>query len=466
MKTILKSRYKHFFFTVIGYFAGNVFTKLISFILLPLYTKQIDPAIYGIYGVNMTIVQLVVGVVYMAIWNAVFRYAAELNTEQKRYEVVSVGLLVMWNSSFICVGTLLLINKFWDLHNPYLVCIYAIANGFQYFYGYVARSMKDNRTFIVSGCVNSTVNLLLNWIGIVYLRHGIETLYYSYIIGTLMQIMIIEIKYKVLFHFRKEYVKKKYLVTLIKFGGPLAINSVMQWLLIGLTQVMIAHSLGTYYNGLFSVAVKFATLISLIVSIFEYAWLELAYDLAKESNSALNFRRVLNMLFGVLMFGSAMLMLVIKDVFPWFIADAYHECLEIIPHIVVYASANAFASFAASIYMSYKDTNTLVISSLVAGTMNFIMLELLIPKLGFHGALLSLVVASVIMMLIRVVLLKRKYMISLDFTTVLYALLIPICGVVFYLIDGVVIDVLVIFICFILFILAVRNMYFKYMRVR
>ena len=278
--------------------------------------------------------------------------------------------------------------------------------------------------------------------------------------------MIIEIKYKVLFHFRKEYVKKKYLVTLIKFGGPLAINSVMQWLLIGLTQVMIAHSLGTYYNGLFSVAVKFATLISLIVSIFEYAWLELAYDLAKESNSALNFRRVLNMLFGVLMFGSAMLMLVIKDVFPWFIADAYHECLEIIPHIVVYASANAFASFAASIYMSYKDTNTLVISSLVAGTMNFIMLELLIPKLGFHGALLSLVVASVIMMLIRVVLLKRKYMISLDFTTVLYALLIPICGVVFYLIDGIVIDVLVIFICFILFILAVRNMYFKYMRVR
>ena len=47
-----------------------------------------------------------------AIWNAVFRYAAELNTEQKRYEVVSVGLLVMWNSSFICVGTLLLINNF------------------------------------------------------------------------------------------------------------------------------------------------------------------------------------------------------------------------------------------------------------------------------------------------------------------------------------------------------------------
>lgn len=31
----MKSRYKYFFQTVIGYFLGNVFTKLVSFILLP-----------------------------------------------------------------------------------------------------------------------------------------------------------------------------------------------------------------------------------------------------------------------------------------------------------------------------------------------------------------------------------------------------------------------------------------------
>lgn len=463
---ILKSRYKRFFFTVIGYFAGNVFTKLISFILLPLYTKQIDPAIYGIYGVNMTIVQLVVPIVYVAIWNAVFRYAADSDTQQEKYEVVSMGLLVMWISSFLCIGILLFVNIFWDLHNPYLVCIYAIANGFQYFYGYVARSMKDNKTFIISGCVNSTINLLLNWIGIVYLHHGIETLYYSYIIGTVMQVLIIEIKYKVISHFRKEYIKKKRLQTLFKFGGPLALNSVMQWLLTGLTQVMIAHMLGTYYNGLFSVAVKFATLISLIVSIFEYAWLELAYDLAKGANSALNYRRVLNTLFGVLMFGASALMIVIKIVFPWFIADAYSECLEIIPHIVIYASANAFASFAASIYMSYKDVNTLVVSSLVAGAMNFIMLELFIPNFGFHGALLSLVVASIIMMLIRVALLEKKYSISLDLTTILYVLVIPACGIIFYFANKMMIDIVAVFICFILFVFAARNMYFKYMRIK
>lgn len=63
----MKTRYRHFFLTIIGYFLGNVFTKLISFILLPLYTKLIDPEVYGVYGVNAAIIQLVVGIVYVAI---------------------------------------------------------------------------------------------------------------------------------------------------------------------------------------------------------------------------------------------------------------------------------------------------------------------------------------------------------------------------------------------------------------
>lgn len=457
------SRYKHFFLTAIGYFAGNVFTKLISFILLPLYTKLIDPTVYGAYGVNLTIVQLVVPFAYVTIWNAVFRFAAEADTAQGRYEVISTGLPVMCFSSVICAMALLAINHFWNLSNPCLLCIYAIANGFQYFYGYVARSMKDNRVFIISGCVNSTVNLLLNWIGIAYFHHGIEVLYYSYIIGTAAQVLIIECKFRVLGHFKRSYVQKVRLSKLMKFGGQLALNSVMQWLLTGLTQIMIAHMLGTYYNGLFSVAVKFANLIALIVSVFEFAWLELAYDIAKNNNSASYYKRTVNMLFGVLMFDASALMLVIKVLFPYFIAAAYHECLSIIPHIVIYACASAFANFIASIYMSYKDVNTLMVSSLLAGGTNFVLLLILVPIFGFHGALLSLVAASVLMMLIRSIVLHKRYGIHLDISTLLYAALIPTCGIVFYMADRVLVDIAVIALCAILFLFAAHSLYFKYM---
>lgn len=460
----MKPRYKRFLFTLMGYFAGNVFTKLISFFMLPLYTKLIDPEIYGGYGVNMTIVQLVVGLVYLGVWNAVFRFAAETDTNEAKYEIISAGLPVMWVSSIICAAVLILINGFWDLNNLFLVCIYAVANGSQYFYGYVARSMKDNRIFIISGCINSAVNILLNFIGIVYFHHGIEVLYYSYIIGTVIQIMIIELKFRVLGHFKRKYVQRARLNKMMTFGVPLALNSVMQWLLTGLTQVMIAHMLGTYYNGLFSVAIKFAALISLVVSIFEYAWLELAYDIAKSSNSVLYYKRMINVLFVVLIFGASALIPVIKLLFPYFIAEAYNECLAVIPHVVIYACANSFASFSASVYMSYKDVNTLTASSLIAGGTNFVLLVVLIPIFGFHGALMSLTAASVLMMMIRSIVLHRKYSVNIDVSTMLYVVMLPVCIFIFYKANNPVIDIVTVIICAVLFLFSAYGFYHKYIK--
>lgn len=459
----MKSRYKYFFQTVIGYFLGNVFTKLVSFILLPLYTKLIDPEIYGTYGVNSTIVQLTVPVAFVCIWNSVFRFAAEADDDKGRYGVISAGLPVLVVSSIICTGALLFINQFWDLYNPGLVCVYAIANGFQYFYGYVARSMKDNKTFIISGCVNSTINLMLNWICIAYLRRGIEVLYYSYIIGTAAQVLYIEFKYRTLMHFHREFVTGEMLRAFMKFGGPLAINSIMQWLLTGLTQIMIAGMMGTYFNGLYSVAIKFATLISLVVSVFEYAWLELAYDIAKNNNSASSYKRAMNMLFGVLMFGASALMLVIKIIFPYFIAAAYSEVLPIIPFIVIYASANALASFEGTIYMSYKSVNMLTISSLIAGVTNYILLCSLIPALRFKGAMMALVIASIIMMLIRIIGLYKKFEIGLDYKTIIYVVLLPVSAWMFYVNESIIYDIVGILVIGILFIFAARSLYYTYM---
>lgn len=460
----MKGKYKRYFLTTIGFFVGNVFTKLISFILLPLYTKLIDPEIYGVYGVNMTIIQLVVPIVYLTIWDAVFRYAVDAEDKEGKYRIISNGLPVMWISSMLCALVLLAVNLFWNLGSPALVCIYAIANGFQYFYGFISRSMHDNKIFIISGCVNSTINLLLNWIGIAYLHHGVEVLYYSYIIGTLVQIIIIELKFRVLSHFRRSYLSRNQLISLGKFGGPLALNSATQWLLTGLTQVMIAYQLGTYYNGLFSVAVKFATFISLIVSVFQFAWYELAYELARDKNSSNYYKRTINMLFGVLVLGSASLILIIKIIYPHFIAQAYSASLLIIPHIVIYACANAYSGFIATIFMSYKDVNTLMISSLISGGLNLLLLLILIPIIGFQGALSSLVIASITMMLIRSIILHKKYEINLDFKTMLYILPLIVCCLIFYIIDAIAIEIAAILACVCILLAATRQLYMKYLR--
>ena len=460
----MQSRYKRYFVTTIGFFIGNVFTKMISFILLPLYTSLIDPEIYGIYGVNMTISQLVVYTVYFTVWDAMFRFAADAETQDGKYEIISNGLPIMGISTIICSLVLLGINMVWELHNPYLVCAYGAMNAFQYYYGYISRSMHDNKVFIISGCINSFINLSLNWIGIAYLHHGIEVLYYSYIIGTAVQIIIIELKFRVMRHFKISYLKKNILWTLLRFGGPLSLNSAAQWLLTGCTQMMIAYKLGTYYNGLFSVSIKFATFISLIVSVFQFAWYELAYELAKEERSSSYYNRTINMLFGVLVLSASSLILMIKIIYPYYIAEAYWASLEIIPYIVVYACANAYAGFLGTIYLAYKDVDILTVSSLVSGGVNFILLLVLIPCAGLHGAVAALTIASILMMFIRSFVLHKKYEVSLNLGTFLYVIPLLCCCFIFYTVDSIGLEIVAILICILFLLLATRSLYIKYLR--
>ena len=56
------------------FLAGSVFSKLLSFILLPLYTTYIPTADFGAYDVATLYVSLISGVVYFEFWSAMLRY--------------------------------------------------------------------------------------------------------------------------------------------------------------------------------------------------------------------------------------------------------------------------------------------------------------------------------------------------------------------------------------------------------
>ena len=92
------------------------------------------------------------------------------------------------------------------------------------------------------------------------------------------------------------------------------------------------------------------------------------------------------------------------------------------------------------------------------------MILILIPALSFHGALISLTVASVLMMLIRGIILIKKYQIGIDGLTYIWVLLIPAATAVFYLSKSMLADVGTILICMVLFVVVARRMFYTYMQ--
>lgn len=86
------NRVVHFFKTAGIYFLGNVFTKLISFLLLPLYTSKIEPSAYGNYSLSITILNIVVPIIFICIWDSVFRFSFDFEKENEKYNVINEDL--------------------------------------------------------------------------------------------------------------------------------------------------------------------------------------------------------------------------------------------------------------------------------------------------------------------------------------------------------------------------------------
>lgn len=52
------NRLKRFLQTALTYFIGNILSKLITFVLIPIYTNKLTPSEYGNYDLVITIITL------------------------------------------------------------------------------------------------------------------------------------------------------------------------------------------------------------------------------------------------------------------------------------------------------------------------------------------------------------------------------------------------------------------------
>ena len=89
----------------IGLFTLNtVSTKLITFLLVPLYTFFLTTVQYGITDMSLTVASLIAPIVTLSIGDAVTRYIIDDSADQMHY--ISIGF---WVTTFGCLITFLLL---------------------------------------------------------------------------------------------------------------------------------------------------------------------------------------------------------------------------------------------------------------------------------------------------------------------------------------------------------------------
>lgn len=416
------------------YFVGNVLTKVISFVLLPMFTIYISTEDMGYYDLSVSYLNILVPVIGMEVWSAFLRYMFDFENKEDKYRVIFNGMVIFSGSTVVYCLLFAVLGIVTDVRCLFLIFFYGWFTILQNIYSFVARGLGFNTTFAVSGIISSLVNSVSNIVMVIGLNMRLESLYIAYILGHIAQILILESKVKIFRHLSFKLLDKQLLVSMLKYSLPLSLNSAAFWFLSSYNKVGVANILGLENNGIYSVAGKFTAALTLISTCFSMAWQELVYSKGNETDKSDFYTSASNYYIKFLMVGLLLLVPVVQVVFPFMVVgEGYKSAFEFIPLYLLATVASIYSNFLGNIFGAEKKTGVIMFSTLVAAVVNVAVLHLLIGTMGVQAANISLLCGFIVNIVVRIVLLNKTAKIRLDYKFIILSVLLFAGATVIYL---------------------------------
>lgn len=400
------SGFKRFFKTSVIFFIGTVLSKVVSFFMIPLYTKYISTESMGEFDLILTYVNAVIPVLFVEIWSALIRFLHDSSEESYKNRVFSALGKVMFVSTLVGTAIVLILNFIFDINNILQIYLLGLLLAISYIYQFGARGVEDNIGFAISGVINTFVLSLSNYIFIVKFSWGLDALLLSMILGNLAQIVFLEFRIKLLRKLFKRDKSDSMLKTMIKYSLPLSVNSISFWALKSSNKVVMNEILGLEANGIYAVSQKFANLVAFITTAFNYAWQDIAFS-KKDKDDGEFYSQAVGYYTLALGVGGALLIIASKWIAPLIIHENYSMSIALIPLGIMGAIANSISTFVGNIFGAIKNTTNILTSTLICSVLNIILSIILIPIIGMQGANIALFASFVLNIIIRMARLNK-----------------------------------------------------------
>ena len=395
--------------STVVYLLGNVLIKMISFFMIPIYTKYINPADYGIYDLHIAYVTFLSSILFLDIWGGIMRFMFDYKSKNDKAKPIVSGSAIFLISTLIYTVLVFIFNMFMDINFIGLLYLYGLFMNLQHLFGYIARGYGKNILYASSGLIGSFVTIVCNIVLLVYLRMGYEALYISSCIGFFINILIIFTGIKSYKFFSVKYFEKKLFKEMYVYALPLCINSVAYWFLTSYNKIVINNSLSSHENGLYAIAAKFGVAVNLFTSCFQMAWQELTFSKSGTSRKELGefYSTGINEYIKFLGIGVLIMLPAINVFFPYIVNESYHDAINIVPFYLLATISSAISSFLASIFSTIKKTNYIFKTTLAGSIVNIISIYLLIGSLGVQAASISLFIGFTVNVIRRISILRR-----------------------------------------------------------
>ncbi|GAA4245604.1 MULTISPECIES: oligosaccharide flippase family protein [Winogradskyella] len=425
------SGFKSLFKQTFIYGLATVLPRMLSFILVPLYT---DPSVLSIeeYGRVSFIFA------YFVLFNVVLAYGMEtaffrfFNKEENQEKVTSTSAISLIISSFALLGIAFLfrhqISNLINIELKYLNLVFVILllDALVIIpFAWLRATAKPMRYAVIK-IFNVAINLGLNVFLLLYLKDlaqgnslfesiykpdfEISYIFISNVIASgLTLLLLIPFYTKIRFTFDTVLWKKmmRYAMPVLVAGIAYSVNETFDRILL---EYLLPPDVADEKIGMYSACYKLALFMTLFATAFRLGIEPYFFSHSKADNPQKNYAKILEYFVA---FGSVILLSVVvfADVLKPFIirSEAYYEAMWIVPFILL-------ANFCLGIYHNlsvwYKITDRTKFGayiSIFGAVVTLVLNYVLIPVIGFKGSAIATLSAYTLMMLLSFYFGKKYY---------------------------------------------------------
>lgn len=383
---------------------GTFGSKLLVFFMVRFYTGYLTPADYGTADLITQTANLLFPLISLGITEGVFRFAVD--HAKSRRHIFTVGLYTITAGAVLLAAALPLLSLVPELkHYLWLIALFTMASCYHSLCAQFIRAEGKTALFAVQGMINTVLVIGLNILFLAVLHYGVTGYVLSVALADVLCTLLLIFKEKL---WRQLIARPSGAAwrEMLRYSIPMIPTTIFWWITSVSDRYMVNGFIGSDANGIYAVAYKIPTILTLLSGIFMEAW---QFSAVSESHGSRRehirfYSKVWCSFQSMLFVAAAVIVAFAKPEIKLLAAPEYYSAWIYVPVLAAAMVFSSFVSYVGSVYMVEKKSVRSFTTAMIGALLNVALNLLLIPsKLGVQGAAIATFASYFVVFVIRAV---------------------------------------------------------------
>lgn len=379
---------------------SNFSSKILVFLLVPLYTSVLSTAEYGTYDIIISTVALLYPIFTLNIIDAVMRFIMDKDYPKK--SVVSIGLkyVVIGMIPMTLMCFIFYLSKIWSGLLVFFA-LYYIFYVFNQFFIQLAKGLEKVQDMAIAGVLSTLSLIMFNLLFLLGFRLGLEGFFTANVLSQLISAVYLAFKTKfwhyIVINENDSKIKKEMFVYCI----PLIATTLGWWVNNTLDKYAVTFFCGVAANGLLSVSYKIPSILNVIQGIFIQAWQISAIKVYDEDGTKEFYGATFSIVNMIMCIACSILILLTKPIAMVLYSNDFYAAWEYVPFLLVSSVFNCASGLLGPVLSAKKNTNNMMWSAIIGAGINAVANICLIYLIGIQGATIATMISSLVIYIVR-----------------------------------------------------------------